>query len=288
MLKVENLSSWEDFESAVKNEMYNQLYDGRGYPVFRGQPDTEMNLKTTLERSIGNNLSVENYFNIIKRIKNKVETFTNQRWDLPDYDKFQETINTPSRMDFQTYIYMTYLRHFGFPSPLLDWTKSPFVAAYFAFRDTSRQEKPVAIYMYEFRYEHLLMPVYDFSHIFPIVISPKDNKRHELQQGIYTICLKEEEGITYFANHEEAGIIDEHREPFVTKYILPASERYHALHNLKTYNINSYSLFGTEESLLESLFLEKYISAYFSKKSREEYNQANVIDKEINVNDIWG
>ena len=40
------------------------------------------------------------------------------------------------------YRYMAYLRHFGFPSPLLDWSRSPFVAAFFAFRDDPPGKKP--------------------------------------------------------------------------------------------------------------------------------------------------
>jgi hypothetical protein len=54
---------------------------------------------------------------------------------------------------------------------------------------------------------------------------------------------------------------DHGHDSCITKYILPAKERVIALHNLKTYNINSFSLFANEESLLETLFLERYIIA---------------------------
>jgi hypothetical protein len=46
---------------------------------------------------------------------------------------------------------MAYLRHHGFPSPLLDWSSSPYVAAYFAFAEPVEDGKNVAIYAYRER-----------------------------------------------------------------------------------------------------------------------------------------
>lgn len=61
--------------------------------------------------------------------------------DVPDYnpslDTFRDTqlLWLPGYPPVELYRYMAYLRHAGFPSPLLDWSQSPFVAAFFAFRD---------------------------------------------------------------------------------------------------------------------------------------------------------
>lgn len=294
MLKIKELDSWQDFENEVKGEIAGEIdYDVPRHTIFRGHANADWHLETSLERMIGKNMLFENYFRIIERIQTKIETFTNQTWELPRYEDFRKTIDYPGNIDNQTYIYMTYLRHFGFPSPLLDWTRSPFVAAYFAFRDVSNSKvDKIAIYMYTVLYDSHNMPLSDYSYIFPIVKSPRSNKRHELQQGLYTICLKEENDRIYVSDHEISGIDDEDREPRVTKLILPASERLNALSALNTYNINSYSLFGTEESLLESLFLERYKWALLNKKAIDnrarEYPGIDEYNTDVNdVNNIW-
>ena len=51
--------------------------------------------------------------------------------------------------DFPGGGYLAYLRHHGFPSPLLDWTKSPYIAAYFAMVNAPQKEvKKVSVFAY--------------------------------------------------------------------------------------------------------------------------------------------
>lgn len=282
MLTIVELNSWLDFEEIIKKRLLFETENLTSGPfIYRGHPDANWRLETTLERLAGENLSVRNYYRIIETIQPKIETFTNQKWDLPSYEEFYNTFKRPSGINTPAYVYMTYLRHFGFPSPLLDWTYSPFIAAYFAFRDVSSRATSIAIYKFLATHDLLRMSVSeddDDVQIFPIAKSPRNNKRHELQQGIYTVCLREANNEIYYVSHEASRMVKEDRDPYVTKYILPASERARALHSLHAYNINSYSLFGTEESLLESLFLNKYKWATLTKK---------IMGDQVGINDIW-
>ena len=99
--------------------------------------------------------------------------------------------------NFLAYEYMVYLRHYGFPSPLLDWSMSPYVAAYFSFRELNKAEN-VSIFAFIEDYG------FDVSHpansnvirLGPYIRSPK---RHFLQQSDYTICTKRENGTTFMS-----------------------------------------------------------------------------------------
>jgi hypothetical protein len=266
MLKIVELDSWSDFENIVKTRLLNETKMAMNGPViFRGQPDSTLSLETTLERAAGKNLTVKNYYDLIKRILPKIEAYTGQKWDLPDYQDFYKSLkDTPAYSNNSSFFYLTYLRHFGFPSPLLDWTFSPYIAAYFAFKNVSGAAKKVAIYRY-CASDNLSLSPSDNVNIFPIFVNQNKIKRHELQQSIYTICLKETNDQLCFINHEDPLVNPEDRATYIQKLILPVGERLIALQNLRTYNINSFSLFGTEESLLESLFLQQYLQAAIMK-----------------------
>jgi hypothetical protein len=53
-------------------------------------------------------------------------------------------------------------------------------------------------------------------------------------------------------------------QDWLYKYTIPASEREKVLRKLDKYNINAYSLFGSEESLMETLALRE-IFFYYKK-----------------------
>ena len=251
-------SSWSDFAKSTEATLNRQAQEVVYPTYYRGQSDANWKLKTTLERYTGLNLGVISYYKMIEEILPNIETFTGKKWNLPIEEDFVANLARvvwPSKAP-DSFHYMAYLRHYGFPSPLLDWTYSPFVAAYFAFRDIAGKADSVAIYSYMESWE---------SHgpyttqIYPVYAHSRNNKRHYLQQSVYSICLKETNGFLHFSDHEDPSLIDDNGGAYISRVTIPASERAIALHSLDAHNINAYSLFGTEESLLETMFVRKYI-----------------------------
>jgi hypothetical protein len=81
-MEKKELQSWDDFEKEVVElvELRKQRSEGAAAPIFfRGHSDASWPLETTLERCLGNEEKLINYFRLIYRVKNRIETFTDRR-----------------------------------------------------------------------------------------------------------------------------------------------------------------------------------------------------------------
>ena len=203
------------------------------------------------------------------RMGSEVETFAGV--EVPKYDRRAAQHDFSNRQllwvpgsfpEIFLYRYMAYLRHLGFPSPLLDWSRSPFVAAFFAFRDDPPSGRPEKrrIYAYCEMPEGSKGGALGGPTIYPIGPYVQTHHRHFRQRCDYTICGQFDVAADQWRFHSHQDVFD-HAYPnqdHLWEFDLRSTERDKILRTLNDYNLNAFSLFGSEESLLETMWFREY------------------------------
>jgi hypothetical protein len=262
-MQVTNASTWEEFSpwlDQLESER-TRLAGSKQLHVsellFRGQANAKWPLATTLERQYPSALLAKRYYLAASSAKPQIEAHTGLTWDIPEPPEYDEWIDR-ERMygagQMQALEYLAYLRHHGFPSPLLDWTQSPFVAAYFALSGASASTERVAIYAYVEYAGSAKGGSSSSPTIWTIGPYLRTHRRHFLQQSQYTLCTVKIDGAWHYANHTSAfGAFGDDPQDLLWCFTLPSGERTRGLRYLDKFNLNAFSLLGSEESLMETV-----------------------------------
>lgn len=126
-----NVRSWESFEKKLKTIRESERQaERRTEFLFRGLSNSAWPLATTLERAGRTGMVLSDYYRLISSAKPHTETFTGSRWEIERYPDVVTLLQSHDGWALHKfpnavqYSYMVYLRHHGFPSPLLDWTRT--------------------------------------------------------------------------------------------------------------------------------------------------------------------
>lgn len=262
-MRIHDAESSADFA----DELRGWLLDVRrsGLPgssprvYFRGVCDSSYELLSTLERSgLVGMLSLEYYRGILD-MKPEIEQISGRAWNVPGLHDYQSSYSQGSPFMLRrrcyspaVFDYMAWLRHYGFVSPLLDWTRSLDVAMFFAFRDANPRagaggSDTVAVYGvaydHDTRYEAFGEPS-----VFVVDREARGNNRYAAQHAACSVSVvgaREDDNVVWrYCRHGE-GLDGSGQQDALVKFCVPASERNSVLASLDRAGVNESSSFGS-------------------------------------------
>ncbi len=224
--------SWNNFKSNISE-------NSKSKNLFRGQKKP-WRLRTSFHRR--GRYRINEFTNKdVKQLHQRLSAITSHYFDLSNPD--------------QNGAFFNLIQHHGYPTPLLDWTYSPYVAAFFAFRDWPigySGEENCRIYKFNFDAWKRIYPqnkLLDppFPHLSVIEFIAINNPRLVPQQSVTTITNIDDIE-TYVLEREMGSDIK-----FLEAIDIPAKERDTAMRDLRFMGISAGSMFPSIDGVCEEL-----------------------------------
>lgn len=206
------LSDWNDFKDYIACH-----FGGKVEYIFRGHADRKWNLESTLTRLV-NNISSDMDSTLIEN--QQLENFRMRIRGLRG--------RNPAPINDQELWSLG--QHYGLSTPLLDWTFSPYIAAYFAFEQSSScysgKRSIYALNKLDLSADVMFIKNNEFEFIEPM---QDDNNRIVSQAGLFT---KTPIGISL-----EEFLINNNLDKYLIKINIEDNSRLDAINDLQLMNI---------------------------------------------------
>lgn len=211
--------SWEDFARSMRADLFGDGPFRRSRYLFRGLPDQNFELVSSFDRLFPTSRDRQRIFSAL------LAAFR---------DECQGQVSQEILADeFKT---MALGQHHGLPTRLLDWSESPYVAAFFALSDAlpdhTEEARFVAIWAL-----HLDAPLWDRESGVEILRAPSVGVRIRNQAGLFTLSR------TPFRTLEEYVESFEYDGVGLTQMYFPVSEARRGLSELAMMGLTSARLF---------------------------------------------